>query len=40
MPYMPLNGRCEVLDNAGHFVHIEQPDLVSSMVLEFLGSGS
>ena len=25
---------------AGHFVHIEQPDLVSSMALEFIGSGS
>ena len=40
MRYMPLNGRCEVLDDAGHFVHIEQPDLVSSMALEFIGSGS
>jgi pimeloyl-ACP methyl ester carboxylesterase len=37
LPYMPPDGRCEVLDDAGHFVHIEQPDRVSAMVLEFLG---
>lgn len=37
-PYLPPGGRCEVLDDVGHFVHIEQPDLVAGMVLEFLGS--
>lgn len=36
-PYMPLDGRCEVLDDVGHFVHIEQPDRVSAMVLDFIG---
>lgn len=37
LPYMPTRGRCEVLDDVGHFVHIEQPDVVSAMVLDFLG---
>ncbi len=37
-PYMPVNGRCEVLADTGHFVHIERPDQVCEMVLEFLGS--
>ncbi len=36
--YLPLNGRCEVLDGVGHFVHIEQPDLVAEMVLDFVGT--
>ena len=34
---MPLDGRCEVLDDVGHFVHIEQPDVVSELVLDFIG---
>ena len=37
MPYLPEGGRCEVLDDVGHFVHIERPEQVSAMVLEFLG---
>ncbi len=36
-PYIPAHGRLEVLDEVGHFVHIEQPDLVSEMVLDVLG---
>ena len=36
-PYMPIDGRCEVLDDVGHFVHIEQPDRVSALVLDFIG---
>ncbi len=40
VPYMPLDGRCEVLDDVGHFVHIEQPDLVSGIVLEFIGAST
>jgi pimeloyl-ACP methyl ester carboxylesterase len=26
-----------VLDNVGHFVHIEQPQRVADLVLDFLG---
>jgi pimeloyl-ACP methyl ester carboxylesterase len=36
LPYLPLGGRCEVLDDVGHFVHIEEPALVSRLVLDFL----
>jgi pimeloyl-ACP methyl ester carboxylesterase len=39
LPYTPLRGRIEVLDDVGHFVHIEQPDLVAAMVLDFLEHG-
>ena len=28
----------EVIEGVGHFVHIEKPDLVAGMVLDFLGS--
>lgn len=34
---LPADGRLEVLDGTGHFVHIEQPELVASMVLDFIG---
>ena len=40
LPYMPLDGRCEILEDVGHFVHIEQPDLVASMILDFVGDPS
>jgi pimeloyl-ACP methyl ester carboxylesterase len=39
VPYMPRGGRCEVLDDVGHFVHIEKPHLVAGLVLDFLGRG-
>ena len=29
LPYLPPGGRCEILDDVGHFVHIEQPELVA-----------
>jgi pimeloyl-ACP methyl ester carboxylesterase len=35
-PYLPPGARFEVLDDSGHFVHIEQPDRVARLVLEFL----
>ncbi len=38
IPYLPERGRCEVLDDLGHFVHIERPDLISEMVLDFVGA--
>jgi pimeloyl-ACP methyl ester carboxylesterase len=40
LPYLPLDGRCEILDDVGHFVHIERPDLVSAIVLDFIGAPS
>ena len=40
LPYLPLGGRCEILDGVGHFVHIERPDLVSAIVLDFIGAPS
>jgi pimeloyl-ACP methyl ester carboxylesterase len=36
-PYLPPGGRCEVLDDVGHFVHIEQPHVVAGMIFELLG---
>ena len=35
-PYLPSNGRIVSVDGAGHFVHIERPQEVSEMALEFL----
>ncbi len=34
---IPRTGRLEVMTGMGHFVHIEQPELVAGMVLDFLG---
>lgn len=34
--WMPRNGRLEVLEGIGHFVHIEEPDTVAGMCVEFL----
>ncbi len=36
-PFVPATGRLEVLADSGHFVHIEQPELVAGLVLDFLG---
>lgn len=36
LPWIPQSGRLEVLEGVGHFIHIEEPDRVSNMVLEFL----
>jgi pimeloyl-ACP methyl ester carboxylesterase len=35
-PYLPPRGRFVPLEDAGHFVHIEQPEVVAGLVLEFL----
>ncbi|MDP1795502.1 MAG: alpha/beta hydrolase [Acidimicrobiales bacterium] len=35
-PYLPPGAHVEVFDDSGHFIHIEQPDRVSQLVLEFL----
>lgn len=36
--WVPPLGRIEVVNGSGHFVHIEQPDLVVDMVMDFLGA--
>lgn len=36
-PFMPPGGRLVTVREAGHFVHIEQPEQVAAMALEFLG---
>lgn len=38
-PMVPAGGRLEVMHDLGHFVHIEQPELVAGMVLDFLEHG-
>lgn len=35
-PWLPRGGRLEVLEDVGHFIHIEEPDRVSHLILEFL----
>ena len=37
-PNLPLGGRLETLEGVGHFVHIEQPELICDMICEFLGA--
>ncbi len=36
MSHMPPGGRLEVLEGAGHFLHIEQPAAVAALVVEHL----
>jgi pimeloyl-ACP methyl ester carboxylesterase len=35
-PFIPVRGRLEVIEGAGHFVHIERPEEIAQMVLEFI----
>jgi len=35
--YLPPTGRCDVVEGVGHFAHIEQPDRVAEMALDFIG---
>lgn len=37
-PYLPEGARLETLADTGHFVHIERPDEVAGMILDFLGA--
>jgi pimeloyl-ACP methyl ester carboxylesterase len=37
-PNLPPGSRVEAFDDAGHFVHIEQPRRVADLVLDFLGA--
>lgn len=34
-PHLPASARLEVLEDVGHFVHIEEPERVAELVLEF-----
>lgn len=34
---LPRGSRVETVDNAGHFLHLEQPDTVAALVSSFLG---
>lgn len=36
-PFLPDGGRLEVVDGAGHFAHIEQPDEMAGRIMDFLG---
>jgi len=36
-PYLPAEGRFVPLEGTGHFVHIEEPERVADLVLEFIG---
>jgi pimeloyl-ACP methyl ester carboxylesterase len=36
-PNLPPDGRLECIEDTGHFVHIERPREVATLVLEFLG---
>jgi pimeloyl-ACP methyl ester carboxylesterase len=36
---LSANSRVEILDDVGHFLHLEKPDLVNSMILEWVRSG-
>lgn len=37
-PYLPATSRLEILHDVGHFAHIERPDEIAAMTLEFLGA--
>jgi pimeloyl-ACP methyl ester carboxylesterase len=37
LPYLPPGARFETLPDTGHFVHIEQPDLVAGLILDLVG---
>ena len=37
-PFIPESGRLESLPGVGHFVHIEKPDVVAEMVLDFVAT--
>ena len=36
-PFLPPGGQLEVLDDAGHFVHLEQPDHIAALVIDLIG---
>jgi pimeloyl-ACP methyl ester carboxylesterase len=36
LDYMAEGSRVEVIDDAGHFLHVERPDVVNRFILDFL----
>ena len=36
LPFLPRGAQLETFEDAGHFIHIEDPDAVASMALEFI----
>ncbi len=36
LAYLPAGGRLEVLEDLGHFAHVEDPERIANLVLEFL----
>jgi pimeloyl-ACP methyl ester carboxylesterase len=38
LPYLPFGGQLEVLEHVGHFLHIEQPDQIGGLILDFLAA--
>ncbi|MDQ2649574.1 MAG: alpha/beta hydrolase, partial [Actinomycetota bacterium] len=40
LSHLPPQGRFELVEGAGHFVHIEQPRAVADLVLDHIGAPS
>lgn len=38
LPFLPPGARFEALADTGHFVHIEQPELIAGLVLDLIGT--
>ncbi len=38
LPYLPRGARLETFDQAGHFIHIEDPQGVAELALEFVST--
>lgn len=36
----PTGGRAEIVDDAGHFLHLERPDVVNRLIVDFLTTGA
>jgi pimeloyl-ACP methyl ester carboxylesterase len=36
--YLPLGARFVPLEGTGHFVHIEQPEVVTNLILELVAT--
>jgi pimeloyl-ACP methyl ester carboxylesterase len=38
LPFLPVRGEVVEFSDSGHFLHIEQPDTIAELVLDFLGA--